>query len=71
MGKPKLTDVIPAQGVSTRDLLASAIALERLSDHPLAAAVVRDGLIRMDVRHCNPRSPRSAQHHRTWTGRPA
>lgn len=48
-GKPELTDVIPAKGVSTRDLLASAIALERLSDHPLAAAIVRDGLIRLDV----------------------
>lgn len=46
-GKPELTDAIPAKGVSTRDLLASAIALERLSDHPLAAAIVRDGLIRM------------------------
>ena len=48
-GKPELTDVIPAKGVSVRDLLASAIALERLSDHPLAAAIVRDGLIRLDV----------------------
>lgn len=47
LGKPDLTDVIPAEGVAEQDLLTAAIALEQLSDHPLAAAVVRDGLARL------------------------
>ena len=42
-GKPKLTDIVPAQGVEASELLAIAVAVEALSDHPLAAAVVRDG----------------------------
>jgi Cd2+/Zn2+-exporting ATPase len=42
-GKPQLTDVVPAAGVSETDLLSIAIAIEMRSDHPLAAAVVRDG----------------------------
>ncbi len=42
-GKPQLTDIIAAEGVDERDLLAVAIAVEKLSDHPLAAAVVRYG----------------------------
>lgn len=42
-GKPKLTDVVPVEGSSETDLLRYAIAIEELSDHPLAAAVVRDG----------------------------
>lgn len=46
-GKPRLTDVAPAAGVSEADLLAVAIAVEQRSDHPLAAAVVRDGGARL------------------------
>jgi len=42
-GKPRITDVAPAEGVDERELLSVAVAVERLSDHPLAAAVVRDG----------------------------
>jgi len=42
-GKPKLTDVVPAEGVAETDLLRVAVAVERQSDHPLAAAVVREG----------------------------
>jgi Zn2+/Cd2+-exporting ATPase len=42
-GKPKLTDVVPAEGVEETDLLRVAVAVERRSDHPLAAAVVREG----------------------------
>jgi Zn2+/Cd2+-exporting ATPase len=42
-GKPTITDVAPAEGVDERELLSVAVAVERLSDHPLAAAVVRDG----------------------------
>jgi Zn2+/Cd2+-exporting ATPase len=43
-GKPRLVDVVAADGVSKEELLRIAIAVEKLSDHPLAAAVVRDGV---------------------------
>ncbi|MBK8694999.1 MAG: heavy metal translocating P-type ATPase [Deltaproteobacteria bacterium] len=39
-GKPKLTDVVSAAGVAREELLRVALAVERLSDHPLARAVV-------------------------------
>ncbi|UPY38862.1 heavy metal translocating P-type ATPase [Sediminicoccus sp. KRV36] len=42
-GKPRVTDVLPASGVDARELLMVAISVEALSDHPLAAAVLRDG----------------------------
>lgn len=47
-GKPKITEVIALEGISNEELLADAIAVEELSDHPLAKAVVRDGKERMD-----------------------
>jgi Cu+-exporting ATPase len=40
-GKPELVSVTPAQGVDETRLLALAAALERGSEHPLAAAIVR------------------------------
>lgn len=46
-GKPRVTDVTPAVGVSEAELLAVAVSIEQQSDHPLAAAVVRDGLERL------------------------
>ncbi|MDK2762265.1 MAG: HAD-IC family P-type ATPase, partial [Sphingopyxis sp.] len=42
-GKPRITDVATAAGVSQEELLRVAVAVERLSDHPLAAAIARDG----------------------------
>ncbi len=39
-GKPVVTDVVPAEGVDPATLLRTAAALEQLSDHPLALAVV-------------------------------
>lgn len=39
-GKPRLTDVVPAPGIHENDLLATAAALERMSDHPLATAIL-------------------------------
>lgn len=42
-GKPRLTDVLPLGAIQEVELLQHAIAVEELSDHPLAAAVVRDG----------------------------
>ena len=41
-GKPRLVDIVPASGVAEAELLAVAVAIEEQSDHPLAAAVVRD-----------------------------
>jgi Cd2+/Zn2+-exporting ATPase len=46
-GKPKLVDVVTAEGAEEKDLLRVAIGVEALSDHPLAAAVVRDGRERL------------------------
>jgi len=42
-GQPRVTDVRPREGISEEDLLATAVAVEQLSDHPLAEAVVRHG----------------------------
>ncbi len=42
-GRPRITDVIPLAGTQIQELLAVAIAVESMSDHPLAAAIVRDG----------------------------
>lgn len=39
-GKPRLTDTIATGGSSEKQLLNVVVAVERLSDHPLAAAVV-------------------------------
>jgi Cd2+/Zn2+-exporting ATPase len=41
-GKPKVMDVLTAKGVDEREFMQVAVAVERQSDHPLAAAVVRD-----------------------------
>lgn len=38
-GTPVVTDVIPAEGVTDRELLELAASLERKSEHPLAKAV--------------------------------
>lgn len=40
-GNPHLTDVIPYDNLAPSELLKIAVAVEMLSDHPLAAAVVR------------------------------
>ena len=39
-GTPKVTDILPAEGVSADELLALAAALESKSEHPLAGAVL-------------------------------
>ena len=39
-GEPKVTDILPAEGVSEAELLTLAAALERKSEHPLAKAVL-------------------------------
>ncbi|MEP1151245.1 MAG: heavy metal translocating P-type ATPase [Balneola sp.] len=47
-GKPKLTKVFPLGDINEEKLLKIAVAVENLSDHPLAKAVVRDGKERLD-----------------------
>lgn len=42
-GKPRVTDMVPAKGVSEKELLEKAYALEVKSEHPLALAVVDYG----------------------------
>lgn len=42
-GKPKLTGVYPLNGLTTEEILPAIIASEKLSDHPLAAAIVKGG----------------------------
>ena len=40
-GEPKVTDILPADGVTEDELLALAYALERRSEHPLARAILQ------------------------------
>lgn len=46
-GRPRITDVVTAEGVTETELLAVAVAVESLSDHPLAAAIAKDGRERL------------------------
>lgn len=46
-GKPRMVDLVAAQGIEEEELLRIAVGVELLSDHPLAAAVVRDGYLRL------------------------
>ncbi len=39
-GEPRVTDILPAEGVTEEELLTSAYALEKKSEHPLAHAVL-------------------------------
>lgn len=55
-GKPKLTQVVPLGSMQEEELLKTAVAVEALSDHPLAKAVVRDGKERLkgkDIPHAS------------------
>jgi heavy metal translocating P-type ATPase len=40
-GKPKLTEIIPAEGLLANEILQSAASLERYSKHPLANAILQ------------------------------
>ena len=50
-GKPKLTGVYPLNGMNEEQLLSTIVASEKLSDHPLALAIVKGGIekLRYDV----------------------
>ena len=41
-GEPKVTDVLPAEGISAEELLTMAYTLEQKSEHPLAKAVLEE-----------------------------
>ncbi|OGR90330.1 MAG: copper-translocating P-type ATPase [Elusimicrobia bacterium RIFCSPLOWO2_01_FULL_59_12] len=43
-GRPRLTSVIPVNGMPERDLLRLAASLERASEHPLAGAIVKGAI---------------------------
>ncbi|UNY98475.1 heavy metal translocating P-type ATPase [Zhouia spongiae] len=47
-GTPKLTDIIPFEGYTKEELLKITVAVEQSSDHPLAKAIVNDGLKKID-----------------------
>lgn len=40
-GKPELTEIVPAQGISQNDILQLAASLEHYSKHPLAKAILQ------------------------------
>lgn len=42
-GKPRLTNAIPYREIPKEELLTVAIAVEELSDHPLASAIIEGG----------------------------
>ena len=52
-GEPKVTDIIPADGMDEAELLSIAYALEKKSEHPLARAIrqraEQDGLTAAEV----------------------
>lgn len=41
-GEPKVTDVLPAEGISEEEILTMAYTLEQKSEHPLAKAVLEE-----------------------------
>jgi Cd2+/Zn2+-exporting ATPase len=47
-GQPQITDVVAMAGVTEERLLATAVAVEALSDHPLASALVKGGRTRLN-----------------------
>ena len=42
-GAPKVTDLVPEQGISEEELLSLSLALEAKSEHPLAKAILAEG----------------------------
>ncbi len=42
-GRPRVTDIIPCDNISRDELLRTAIALEKNSEHPLAKAIINYG----------------------------
>ena len=64
VGQPRITDLVPCHEISEQGLLSVAVAVERLSDHPLALAIAKDGAARLKGA-----PPLEAQNLRSLTGR--
>jgi Cd2+/Zn2+-exporting ATPase len=60
-GRPELTDVVPLHDTSKLELLQIAVAVEALSDHPLASAIVRDGSKLLAESPGEPLTPRTTK----------
>ncbi len=63
IGEPELVEIAPYADVTEDELLAVSAAVERLSDHPLAQAVVRDAKKRLGS------LPQVASNFRSITGK--
>ncbi|QEC40579.1 heavy metal translocating P-type ATPase [Pseudobacter ginsenosidimutans] len=48
-GRPKLNAIVPLEGITETELLRMSVAVEKLSDHPLAAAIVNGGMEKLGV----------------------
>ncbi len=46
IGRPRVTSVVPLNGLAEAEVLSLAAAVESASEHPLAAAIVREASIR-------------------------
>ena len=42
LGEPRVTDIIPADGITDEELLTAAYSLESRSEHPLAKAILAE-----------------------------
>ena len=42
-GEPKVTDILPSEGIASEALLSMAVSLEQKSEHPLAKAILEYG----------------------------
>ena len=45
-GEPRVTDIVPAEGVDEKEFLRLAAVLERRSEHPLAKAILHEAVAR-------------------------
>lgn len=66
-GKPRLTDVVPVDEKGLDELLRVSVALERRSDHPLASAIVDEGVKRLGSQSDIPRCKQRGSHSGFWS----
>ncbi len=68
-GKPQVTDVKPVGPIAAEDLLVTALAVEKLSDHPLAIAIVSFGQQQIEAGLLDPARLILATNAESLTGR--